>query len=426
MRSGVRVIVIGAGASGLAAARALHEAGAKVAVLEARERIGGRIHTDRSTFGVPVELGAQYIQGTRRRDGTLHPAWDMAQRNGWKSKPYSTDAAQAWREGREMDSDRLEKLYEEFEAADSGATDSAEAALTAFIDRRRLGPRQGAELRAVAAAMIGLEYAADLDQLSIKGADRAGSYSGGNHMLVGGYDQVPTLLAAALPDVRLGEIVTQVDRSERGCTVTTAKGVHEGDYVLCTLPLGVMKAQGVRFVPALPALRVEAIARMGMGHLDKVILEFPTRFWPKDVNWLLSLKPTAPWGVVFSDLEGVHPGHNLLVLWQSGSRALQREALGDDESVKDALGELRFALGKAIPDPLRSRVTRWGQDPFSRGAYFFPKIGSRANDVIALGTPLGNRLFFSGEATSAGFFGTVAGAILSGRREAARIIKAAS
>src|SRR5262249_34922011 len=122
---GVRVIVIGAGVAGLAAARALHEAGAKVTVLEARDRIGGRIHTDRSTFGVPVELGAQYIQGTRRRDGTLNPVWKMAGDNGWKSVPYSADAAEAVRDGQSVGTDRLDKLLDAFEAFVDGARGGA-------------------------------------------------------------------------------------------------------------------------------------------------------------------------------------------------------------------------------------------------------------------------------------------------------------
>src|SRR5262245_26891274 len=205
LRPGVRVIVIGAGVAGLAAARTLHDAGAKVIVLEARDRIGGRIHTDRSTFGVPVELGAQYIQGTRRRDGTLNPVWKMAGDNGWKSVPYSTDAAEVVRDGQSVGTERLEKLLDAFEAcvdgARGGATGSYEAALGAYTKQAGLDIRQASELRAMLAASVELDFAGDIDQISIAGSGRAGSYSGGNHMLTDGYDQVPALLAAGLPDV---------------------------------------------------------------------------------------------------------------------------------------------------------------------------------------------------------------------------------
>src|SRR5258708_2112669 len=344
-RPGVRVIVIGAGVSGLAAAKALDEAGVKVTGLEARERIGGRVHTDRSSFGVAVELGAQYVQGTERNDGSLNPVWEMALQKGWKSAPYSTDAAQALRDGREVDAAALTKLVEAFEAAvdkaDVGAAASFETALGAFTRDANLNARQAAELRAMVAAVIGLEYARAIDQISITGSGKARGFVGGNHILTDGFDQVPALLAAALPDVRLGEIVTTVDHGGPLCTVTTTKGEYNADHVICTLPLGVMKARSARFAPALPAAKTQAIARMGMGQLNKVILEFPKRFWSKNVNWLLSLKPSAPWGAVFSDLDGVHPGHNLLVLWQSGSLALRREEPRDDATVENADTEMR-------------------------------------------------------------------------------------
>jgi monoamine oxidase len=429
LRPGVRVIVIGAGVAGLAAARALHEAGAKVTVLEARDRIGGRIHTNRSTFGVPVELGAQYVQGTRRSDGTLNPVWRMARDNGWKSVAYSTDSAEVVRDGQSVGTERLEKRLDAFEAfvdgARGGAAGSYETALGAYTKHARLDVRQASELRAMLAASVGLDFAGDLDQISIAGSGRAGSYSGGNHMLTDGYDQVPVLLAAGLPDVRLGEVVTTVDHRGPSCTVTTTKGAYEADHVVCTLPLGVLQAQAVRFSPLLPPEKTDAIARMGMGHLGKVILEFPRRFWSEGVNWFFSLKSTAPWGVAFSTLDVVHPGRHILAMWHSGSLARQREDLGDDAVVKIALAEARQAAGEAIPEPARARITRWGKDPYSRGAYFFPKVGSRAGDMAALSGPVGNRLFFAGEATSVAYFGTVPGAILSGQREAGKVIAAA-
>lgn len=427
-KSGARVIVIGAGVSGLAAASKLHEAGLKVTVLEGRERIGGRIHTDRATFGVPVEIGAQYVQGIKDSGGELSPAWAMAKEHGWASVPFSSEEVQVVREGEEVDADKLSALMDDFRAAVEEGEDeielkhSVEDAVRRYVEEEELDSREAAELRAMVASEVGLEYGGDVSEIAIQSIGDEDGFAGGNQILTGGYDQVPALLAAGL-DVRLGEVVTAVDHSGPVCTVTTKKGgTHQADYVLCTLPLGVLKAGSVHFSPALPAEKTAAIARMGMSCLGKVFLEFPKRFWPEDVNWFLSLKKAAPWGVAFSSLSRVIPGRHILIFWHSGTRALEREAMTDDAVVQIALDELRHATGEDIPAPLKVKVTRWGSDPFSRGAYFFPKVNSPMTDVAALAAPVGKRLFFAGEATEAGLFGTVPGAIMSGWREAEKIL----
>ena len=431
-KSGLRVIVIGAGVSGLAAAKVLHEAGARVTVLEARRRIGGRVHTDRTTFGVPVEIGAQYVQGTKNDDGELSPVWAMANRNRWASVPFSSDAIQAVREGESVDADKLSQRFEAFTDAVEEAESEIELrhsvgdAIRLYVEEEALPSREAAELRAMVAAEVGLEYGGDIDQIAIQSIGDEDGYAGGNKVLTGGYDQVPNLLAAGLPDVRLGEVVTQIDYSDAECTVTTKKGgVHKAERVLCTLPLGVLQSQSVRFSPALPPAKTRAIARMGMGCLGKVFLEFPRRFWPNEINWFLSLKSAAPWGVAFSSLARVVPNRNILIMWHSGALARERESLSDEAVVKIALTELRAATGENVPAPLKAKITRWGTDPFSRGAYFFPKINSPMSDVSTLAKPVDNRLFFAGEATSEGSFGTVHGAILSGWREAERILNVA-
>lgn len=426
----MRVIVIGAGVSGLAAAKTLHEAGAQVTVLEARPRIGGRVHTDRDTFGVSIELGAQYVQGTQTDDGVLNPVWQLAKAQRWASVPYASDAVLAVHEGEKVNAgqltNRLDAFNEAVEEAESAIQlgHSVEDAVRRYLAEEGANAEMAVQLRAMVASEVGLEYAGDIDEIAVQSIGDEHGFSGGNHILPVGYDQVPAALAAGLPDVRLGEVATAVNCSHAVCTVTTKKGtVYQAERILCTLPLGVLQTRSVTFTPALPVAKSKAISRMGMGCLGKVFLEFSERFWPPDVNWILSLKSAAPWGVAFSTLDRVIPGRHILIMWHSGALARKREAMSDEAVVKIALQELRVATGKNVTAPLRARITRWSTDPFSCGAYFFPKVNSPLTDVEELAKPVDNRLFFAGEATSLGSFGTVHGAIMSGVREAERILR---
>ena len=426
----MRVIVVGAGVSGLAAAKMLQQAGVQVTVLEARQRIGGRIFTDRDTFGVPVEIGAQYIHGTHDEKGAVNPVWQMAQEQRWATVPYSSDAVHAMHAGKIVSNarqlrNRLEAFSEALEEAESDITlqDSVEDAVKHYLDDEEASDEMARELRAIVASEVGLEYAGDIEQIAVENIGDEKGFSGGNQILTGGYEQVPKWLAAGLADVRLGEVVSVIDYNSALCSVTTKSGqVYQADRVLCTLPLGVLQTQSITFKPGLPPAKIKAISRMGVGNLGKVILEFSERFWPDDINWLLGVQSAAPWGVAFSTLNRVIPGRHFLIMWHSGSLAQKREAMTDDAVIKIALDELRAILGKTIPTPVRTKVTRWSRDPFSCGAYFFPKINSPLSDIEELARPVNNRLFFAGEATNVELFGTVHGAIFSGRREAAKIM----
>lgn len=427
----MRVLVIGAGVSGLAAAKMLHQAGAQVTVLEARQRIGGRIFTDHDTFGVPVEIGAQYIHGTHNEEGEAGPVWQMVQDQRWATVSYSSDAARVVHAGKIVSNaqqlrNRLEAFAVAIEEAESEISleDSVEDAVNQYLQDEEASDEVAMELRAVVASEIGLTYSGDLEQISVESIGGEGGFSGENQILVDGYGQVPKLLASSLPNVRLGEVVSVIDYNSAVCSVTTKSGrVYQADCILCTLPLGVLQSRSITFNPGLPAAKIQAISRMGVGNLGKVILEFSERFWPDDINWLLGFKSTAPWGVAFSTLNRVIPGRHFLIMWHSGSLAQKREAMNDDAVIKIALDELRTILAKPIPTPVKAKVTRWSRDPFSCGAYFYPKINSPLTDIEELARPVGNRLFFAGEATNAELFGSVHGAILSGQREAQRIIR---
>ena len=276
------VVIVGAGVSGLAAAKDLTAAGVTVTVLEARDRIGGRIHTDRSTFGCPVELGAQFVHGvTNTTTGEVNPIWRLANTHGWATAPFP-DEGRVYRRGKpvsDSESSRLWRMLDEFLAHVEAVKDvvedadvSVEQQFAAWAATRGLSRPVSADMRSVLYAEVEGYHAADLGQLSACTLSEDSEFDdGGNHVLVNGYDALPRLLADGV-DVVLGCVVTQVDASGSGGVVVTASVGgdtvrYAADAVIVSVPLGVLKAGSVQFVPPLPADKAGAIARMGFGYV---------------------------------------------------------------------------------------------------------------------------------------------------------------
>jgi monoamine oxidase len=440
--SSLHVIVIGAGISGLAAARQLRNAGLRVTVLEARDRIGGRVSTIRQAAfaNVPFEAGAQFIHGRQHASGELNPIWNLAVTQNWPRVAFGADPAETRRTGRVVGNDTsIYTAFTDFEdwmidtkkpSLSSGQTSySIGQAVSDWISDQGLTTQQQSDLRAICQADIEEDQGAALSEISLLGFDEDLGYDvGGDQILTGGYDTLAQHLLTSPTglDVRLSHQVQTVDTRTRQCRVTTNMGVFEGDYVLCTLPLGVLQAGNVSFLPAFSTAKQTAISRMGMGTLDKVTMRFNRRFWPTATNWFLNLKSSAPWAGSFTSAEW-QTGANLLIWWYQGPEARTRQTTMTDPQLRDAaLAEVAAAFPSANTNTLQAyHVTRWHTDPFSRGTYSFPKVGAAVSDFDALATREGARLYFAGEATHNQYWGTVHGAYLSGQREAASILTAA-
>jgi monoamine oxidase len=434
-----RVLVIGAGVSGLYAARSLQTAGYQVTVLEAATQIGGRIRTDRSLFGnLPIEIGAQFIHGQRNDAGQLNPIWSLAQDRGWTTAHFNSDSATLLRSGLPLVSTDEEDLYALADAAyewiidvrkeqleDNQTTVSVWSAFDAFAKRQRLSKTRRRDLRALLAADVEGDLAGDLNRISLLAYDEDEEFGiGGDRMILGGYDQVPAHLAQGL-DIRLSTRVRRIEHGSAPARVLTHAGtVFEAEAVLVTVPLGVLRAGSISFSPSLPTSKRGALSRMRMGAFTKVILQFPDRFWPAG-NWFTNIMPKSPWGLSFASMETPHPGSNILIAWQAGTRARTLEALSDTRVLTTVMRDLRATFpAQTLPNPSRLHVTRWSRDPLTLGAYSYPVIGSLRSDISRLAAPVGSRLFFAGEATSADYPGTVHGAWLSGERAANEITTA--
>lgn len=423
--AGFKVIVVGAGIAGIRCARSLHSEGVEVVVLEGRDRTGGRIFTDRS-LGFPIERGANWIEG---RNG--NPIAEAAK--AAKIKTVLDDSEEAFyaHDGLLLGTKKLaalQEINEEFREGLAAVADEYEKDVSIEMAVKRLikGERLSAfEKQAVNFVMATLELdtAGAMDRTSLWEADEGEAFSGESLFLPGGYDQIVDSLATGL-DIRLSEDVKQIKADDHGVHVSTSKGEHQADAVVVSVPLGVLKNKGIRFRPGLSKRKKQAIDRLEMGTLNKVILRFPRAFWPADVGTFFYISKTRGEFPEIVDWNQV-AGQPALLLFQGGAFAKNAERWSDAESVDRAMKVVRTCFGADSPDPDAFLVQRWNADPWTHGSYSFLTTGSTPKDRDALAAPEGERIYFCGEATHRDYPATVHGAYLSGEREAKRIIKAA-
>ncbi len=413
----VDVIVIGAGIAGLAAASRLVALGYEVIVLEATGRLGGRIRTDHS-LGAPFEAGAGWIHGPRR-----NPVSELARRAG-ASTFVTDDESFIIHSAKGMPQARTRVL------AAQRRLEAMYARIDAMLDRdmalsqavRQTDPAAAGDplLAWMTSAYTEFDTGGALEELSAQHFDEDETFDGADVILPQGYDAVPKMLAGGL-DIRLGHPVERVEyEAGDGATVFAGGGSFEADFVVCTVPLGVLKARDVAFDPPLPRKTEAALGRIGMGNVTKVALKFDQPHWPADVQYFgLMTEERGRWNY-FLNYRTFSP-QNILLGLGVGAYAGKAEALADADLSADIMQAVRAMFGSKVPDPVAMRVSRWSRNPYSRGAYSFASTGARPEDFDGLAVPIERTLLLAGEHTTFRHHGTVHGAYLSGL-EAARII----
>jgi monoamine oxidase len=422
------VVVVGAGMAGIAAADRLRRLGYDVRVVEARNRVGGRIHTWRGWPGSTVDLGASWIHGY----AAGNPITSIAHRAGARLVPSSYSSGQVRIDPTLRaagvtgpNSARWARVVEQAErrAGRRPRDESLARAVRRRVSDRHLDAIESDELAFYLNANYTTEWGADPVRLSAWTVDEGKEYgpTGEDAFFPNGYDQVTNYLARHLT-VQTGVVVRRVELRRRGVEVHTSAGTIHARAVVVTVPLGVLKEQGIEFAPLLPERHNTAIDRLGMGVLSKTFLRFDAPFWPVDVDWQEYLGPRhGAWAEWFSMAKAGPP---VILCFHGGRRAREIERARPDEVRNEAMRVLRTMFGHRIPDPLAHLTTAWSRDRFAHGSYSTNAVGSTRADRVALGEPVGGRLFFAGEATEPDYSSTVHGAYRTGVRAARQVAAA--
>ncbi|CAF0888888.1 unnamed protein product [Brachionus calyciflorus] len=457
-----KVIVIGAGIAGLAAANYFVQNGYNdFVVLEASNYIGGRIKTMpfQKSF---IEIGAQWMHGTEN-----NPVYDIAA--SIDAVDDSTDKADtiyySTQDGQRLDEEIVEAIQEELENKMDKFED--------VIDESDLNQSLG-DLLDELYRKIKVKYNSKLDNSTLKGVFRAAlndekfenacddlhdvSTNGwnnfetlGGNLLCNtkyGYSNIVDYLASKLPkgSIKLNNVVEKIDWSGDEVVVSVydnseqKRKSYTGKVVLCTVSLGVLKRSHTQlFKPKLPQNKIQSIDRLGFGLINKIFVIFEKNFkpdflglkiiWNDDLEFELQ-RSKKKWNLddseffkAFDNFEKLHNQKNILFCFTAGKDAEYIENL-EDECILDVISELleRSFPYANLPKPIKIIRSRWNSNAYSRGSYSYIRVGSSIEDMNTLAETVENKLFFAGEATMYQYFGNVHAAYKSGFDRASEIL----
>jgi monoamine oxidase len=301
------------------------------------------------------------------------------------------------------------------------------------------------DLRLINWHVANLEYsnAITCNKLSLGGwdLDAGNEWEGKHTMVTGGYQQVPRgLLNCPQPlDVQKRSSVKRIVYNSEGTSASKIEcddgKTIQADYIVSTIPLGVLKQQSIQFEPILPDWKTGAISRIGFGVLNKVVLVYKEAFWDQDRDIFGTLRTPAnrfsleqtdyftQRGRFFQWFNCTNTtGLPTLLALMAGDAAFQTENTPDEDLVAEATKVLRSVWGTKVPTPVEAVVTRWGHDQFARGSYSYTGPNFQPNDYEVMARPIGN-LFFAGEHTCGTHPATVHGAYISGLRAASEVLE---
>jgi monoamine oxidase len=426
----VDTLIVGAGIAGLTVARILAREGQRVAVLEARDRVGGRVWTSRSTDGV-LDLGASWIHGI---DG--NPVADAVDAFGMRTAEFTVGSYQP--DGRPIAyysptgarlSDEAARRFvsdiysfnEQFTSTvvACGPNTSFGDAVEATFNQLKWDDDRAMRVREFLRHRTEEQLGVWLDDLDAHGLDDD-AIDGAEVVFPDGYDQLAAHLADGL-DVRLEHEVTRVRWTPDGGTAETAHGSFSAGRIVVTVPIGVLTSPDFVIDPPLPEPHARALSGLEMNAFEKVFLRFPRKFWDEDVYAIRRQGDAGRWWHSWYDLTSVH-GAPMLLTFAAGPCAKETRTWSDERIANSILEALRGLYGDRVVEPDLVHATRWQDDPYSRGSYSYMTVGSDRSDHDALSAPIEDVLYLAGEATWTDDPSTVTGALKSGHRTAEQVL----
>lgn len=410
------VIIVGAGISGLAAAKKLKEEGFNVTVLESQGKVGGRMRTNRS-LDVEFDEGASWIHGI---DG--NPITTLAQQAGMNTfetvdeSRKSYDIGGVLRNATTYDNTENE-LYTILDSMmkSGNANQSFETVFNAKYPTKA----NDRLWKFLLSTYVTFDNG-DLNKLSSLHYNEGEEFTGIEKISTNGYDTIPNYLANGLT-IQLNQRVSKIDYSNAKIIVTHNGASSEADYVLVTVPLGVLKTNTIQFIPALPTAKQTAIQKVGMNCVNKFLLTWNKAFWD-DVHYISYTPEIRDKFNYFVNVKKFHPSVNALMTFAYADYGRQTETMTDAHVINEIMLHLKDIYGNTIPNPSNMLRTKWQTNENSYGAYSYTAVGTEMQHFDDLAEEVNNKIFFAGEHTEVDYFSTAHGAYLSGIREADKII----
>eukprot|EP01063_Lacrimia_lanifica_P030712 TRINITY_DN4928_c0_g2_i1.p1 TRINITY_DN4928_c0_g2~~TRINITY_DN4928_c0_g2_i1.p1 ORF type:complete len:513 (+),score=175.44 TRINITY_DN4928_c0_g2_i1:1261-2799(+) len=438
-----RIVVVGGGIGGLVAAHELERRGFKhVTVLEARDKLGGRVWTHRG-WGAPIDIGATFIHGVED-----NPLTALAEQLGEetikadysKMKVYGSD-------GKLLDPKHVKAAKATYRDLRKWVFHHRDS-LHKDIDLRTAFERAWAHLKlpeadgtAPTEALswhffweIVQDQIAQLRDLSTIEFDASTAFHGHDYVFANGTGSLVDKLGRTLRRVELNCTVVRVATNDSPMHVECADGREfEADIVIVALPLGVMKSGAVTFIPPLPKWKRRAVHRLGCAAAVKMALKFDTAFWDQDTHFFGKVGDAnvTKWGegnhIEFINMNAFHPGSNVLVLEVDVDYAERISRLPWADRVKEVMVALRTIYGGDVPDPVDVKMANFVKDPLvGCGFSYWPPLASGDDNLDAAAPLHDGTLHFIGEYTTPLYYGNLHGGVAEGYRVAEAVVEQTS